>query len=364
MGNMPLPPRRNRESCIIKREYSYSELIQNNIPLDHIEYITISQKDLDNKHDLLRKIMDENKIMPENKKMKIKFCDWSSALFVDDMLESPTDIDCFLIDDGLVMHRDYIDLSILKNINISIPLTYLMWGVHFCESVKTYCLKLYNQSGNYIVLSSQNGNEKISKEDLLKIKEEIIRLKSLGVTETIDKINLISDYIQSRTQFIEDYESNSIRGVFVTPDFPIGYRQAAYIESVLNHNNGKCVAISNFSTLLLNNPEFNIEVETVFNSDHAWNRVLIDGTYYYFDNTWDITRTDNPSDEGLITLSFSRKYNMFGQKMADNIGHHVPYPNLITFYDHGLLSMDNISEVPYSSKFEYPTKPFYKSYKK
>lgn len=358
MDRNPKLPQRTRKNNVIKKEYSYSDILLNEISLDSVAYIKIGKSDLNNNFDLLRKIASKKT------NIRIKFQDWDSVLFIDDILSNSTNIECFLVDDGLLISRDYIDLNILKNINISIPLTYLMWGVSFRDVVKVYCSKIYNPIGEYINFTSQNGNEKILKEDLLKIRDIITQLKSFGTVKTSDKINLISDYIQSRTQFIEGYENMSSRGVFITPDLPENYPQAAMIESVLNGNHGKCVAISNFSTLLLNNPELNVEVETIFNQEHAWNKVFIDGKYYYFDNTWDITRTDDPSDGGLVTLSFSKKYNMFGEKTAQNIGAHVPYPDLVPMYNNGELSAEDYQQDHYSSNFVYPTQPFYKSYKK
>ena len=56
-----LPRRTNKGGIVVKNEYSYDELIQSNIPLDSVAYITISQSDLKNDFDLLRKIVSENK---------------------------------------------------------------------------------------------------------------------------------------------------------------------------------------------------------------------------------------------------------------------------------------------------------------
>lgn len=43
------------------------------------------------------------------------------------------------MDDSLRKDREYIDLTILRNINLTIPLNYLMWGVKFNDSIETYC---------------------------------------------------------------------------------------------------------------------------------------------------------------------------------------------------------------------------------
>ena len=121
------------------------------------------------------------------------------------------------------------------------------------------------------------------------------------------------------------------------------------------------MGIANTSTLLLNNPQMNMEVESVYGCSHVWNKVLIDGKYYYFDNTWSITRNENMSEEGLIALSFSKKYLCFGQKTATAIGHHDPESTFI--YD-GIISEDDAIQTNYEQQFVYQKKPIYKSIKK
>ena len=82
------------------------------------------------------------------------------------------------------------------------------------------------------------------------------------------------------------------------------------------------MGIANYSSMLLNNAEFDTETETVVESNYAWNKILIDGKYYYFDNTWNITRSDNRHRNALMTLSFQKKYTLFGTKTADAISYH------------------------------------------
>lgn len=353
---IPALPRRRAYLPEIRKEFSYRQIIADDISFNLIAAITIGKEDLNYNLDKLKKIIEGDK------RIQLKFLDWESVKYIDSNFNTRIDNDCFLVDDGLRISREYIDLTCLKSINLIMPITYLMWGVSFRKEVKIYCLKVFNEQGGFTNLSSNNGNEKISSVDLMKIQEKILELSHIGAKTDQEKVLAISDFIQSRTQFIEGYESESNHGIFITPDIPRNYSEAAYIETVLNKNHGKCVGISNLSTLLLNNPEFNVEVETVFGSEHAWNRVLIDGMYYYFDNTWNITRTDDPNDAGLITMSFSNKYNLFGTITAGNIGHHSPYS--IPFYSNGVVSETDYGTVNYQSKFEYPNKPLIKSYKK
>ena len=66
--------------------------------------------------------------------------------------------------------------------------------------------------------------------------------------------------------------------------------------------------------MLLNNAEFDTETETVVGSNYAWNKILIDGKYYYFDNTWNITRSDNRHRDALMTLSFQKNIRYLVQR--------------------------------------------------
>lgn len=145
----------------------------------------------------------------------------------------------------------------------------------------------------------------------LKYLKKIEELSKKYPKSDTDKVLLVSDYIQSQTQYIDGYESVSSQETFITPDFPKSDeygKKSGLVETIINNNNGVCMGIANASTLLLNNPQMDVEVESVYGSSHVWNKVLIDGKYYYFDNTWSITRNENLSAEGLIALSFTRKY--------------------------------------------------------
>ena len=61
------------------------------------------------------------------------------------------------MDDSLRKDREYIDLTILRNINLTIPLNYLMWGVKFNDSIETYCFLINNPQSNYLNPTSING---------------------------------------------------------------------------------------------------------------------------------------------------------------------------------------------------------------
>ena len=355
---MPELPRRrpkdDNNNLQFKKDYCYGDVVANNITADQINAVKISVDDLSANMDRLIELLEQNKLI------QLKFKDFESAVFVDKILKDKVMNESFLMDDSLRKDRGYIDLTALKNISLTIPLNYLMWGVKFNDSIQTYCFITNNTQANFLHPDSINGNKKLSYDNYVKIIKKLEELSKINPKSDEEKVALISDYIQSCTQYIYGYESVSSHGTFITPDFPKSYTEGGLVETVLNDNNGVCMGIANASTLLLNNPQMDVEVESVYGCNHVWNKVLIDGKYYYFDNTWSITRNENPSEEGLIALSFTKKYLFFGQKFANSIGHHEPQSMFI--YD-GVISEDNM-KINYQQQFVYQKKPRYKSIRK
>lgn len=337
----------------IKRQFTYEEILTDNIPLNQIWSVVVSKNDFN---------LDISKLIQLIKIHKVGiFClDYESVSFLDEILKEKVSNHITLVDDGLRIPRDYIDLTKLNNINVRIPLTYLMWGIKFNNSVDTYCSRLANY--NEIHISDfRNANKNVSLNDLKSIKTTLENLARYNPKDTVEKVYLVSDYIQSRTQFIEAQESISSRGTFITPTYP--NINSGLVETVNNLGYGVCVGIANLSTLLLNNPLLNTETESVFGDHHAWNKVLIDGEYYYFDTTWNITRSDNPAESSLITLSFQKKYLLFGTNTAQSLGHHTKQN--LSIYNNGVLSEEDYQRiVEYNSRFAYNQVPQYKSLKK
>ena len=235
----------------------YKDILEKNIPLDYVSKVFISVADLDCDMSLLKQLMNQ-KPLP-----CIIFLDFESARYVDRILEDVFPEKCFLENDGQRISREYIDLSKLKHIQLSIPLDYLVWGVQFHDKVDTYCFK-YNDFSSYVF---RNGNGSLSKEDLQKIRNTIHQLSHYHTKDAVDKLCLISDYIQSRTQFIHGRESIGGGRCFITPDFPEHAPGSGLVETILNHQYGVCMGIANLSTLLLNNPDFDVrESEFIYHN--------------------------------------------------------------------------------------------------
>lgn len=352
---LELPKRTEKVSKKIKHEYSYSEILNQKVQLDQVWQIVLSKEDLDLDMTKLTQLLN-------NRYVEIWCMDYDSVVFLGHLLKNIVlnRNRVYLVDDGMHLDRSYIDLTKLNNINVYIPLTYLLWGVKFNGEVKTYSTTGKFQ-GEHITCDSANSNRKISEADLLKVRKISEMLEKYNPKNDAEKVMLVSDYIQSRTQFIESIQTSSSRGTFITPD--ITTCETGLVETVVNDGYGVCVGISNLSTLLLNNEIFQSETETMIGNGHAWNRVLIEGKYYYFDSTWCITRSDNPCEDGLITLSFQRKYLLFGKNTALNIGYHQA--TNISVYSNGILSEDDYNKAfTYSQQFSYNQKPMCRSLRK
>lgn len=351
-----LPTRNRTKKEFVERDYMYSYILGNQVNIDTIKSIVISRKDLESDMSLFLGLI-------KNSRINIKCLDFDTVTFLNKILHNFIENKVYLIDDGLLLDRSYIDLTSITNLKVIVPFTYLMWGLKFNNEVLVYEFKFANP--NFSHYSSANGNEKIAFSDFMKIRKKLEDLSNEGTKSDVDKILLVSDYIQSSTQYIDAFESKNTRGIFITPDFPewmVYRRKSGLVETVLNENNGVCMGIANLSTLLLNNDIFKIETESVFGEGHVWNKVLVNGRYYYFDNTWAITRSNNPHEDALITKSFDSQYLLFGSSTARSIGHHTPESAFI--YNNCDISYDNIKLVGYESKFVYPTKPYFRSYRK
>ena len=348
-----LPKQNTKKSPRVRHQFLYKEILNNEIPDEQIWDVVLSKQDLD---------LDMNKLIDLIEKRKnIRCLDYETVLFLDCVIGEKLIKTIDLVEDGQRVSREYMDLTKLKYADVRIPLTYLMWGVKFNDLVKIYDSVSFFNNEIDVFSSWSNSNRSINLENLKKIRSVLQNLDRYNPKSIEEKVYLVSDYIQSRTQFIQTSESISTRGTFVTPT--CSGDDSGLVETVNNDGYGVCVGIANLSTLLLNNPVFDTETESAFGDQHAWNKVLVDGKYYYFDTTWNITRSNNPCESGLITLSFQDKFLLFGRDTALTIGHHNQQNSSI--YNNVLLSDDDYSKlVEYSSKFDYNQIPKYKSYKK
>ena len=292
---------------------------------------------------------------------QINCLDYESALFLESHLEE--DVDLALVDDYENKDRSYIDTTKFVRHNFSIPLSYFMWGVVLQDSCNVRCIRLQK----YDTMTSINGDTVLYRKTLEKLKEIIEGIDAQELT-LLDKCILVSNYLQSKVQYVVDGEKTYADKVYVVDarEEDVMPSKVGSVSSVIHENYGLCMAIANATTLLLNNPILNVNVRSVYGSSHAWNVVVLDGHKYYMDNTWAITRNSNRVSGALKATSFSDDYLLFGEKFAKEIGHHDSQTYLCGDLESNGFSRDEIQKrvrvLKSKYEFDYPSTTRFRSY--
>lgn len=310
---MPDLPLRRINNIVKHNTYKLQDFIGKDdtfIKTSNTGTILVDYETVINNIDLLRKIiilLDIN---------QINCLDYESTLFLEENLKESVELS--LVDDYQNKDRSYIDTTKFTNHKLYIPLSYFMWGVKFKDSCHIHCLR----DKEYDNMFSANGDNTIYKETLLKIKDIIESINTKTLTD-LDKCILVSNYLQSKVQYIEGIKSYADKIYLIEASHDeVTHEKVGSITTVINENYGLCMAIANTTTLLLNNPILNVNVRSIFGDSHVWNIVTIDNKTYYIDNTWAITRNKNRVEGALKATSFTDEYLLLGSITANTIGHH------------------------------------------
>ena len=220
-----------------------------------------------------------------------------------------------LEDDLEMKDRSYIDFSILKNITLTIPTSYYMWGVKNIDESKS------------------NINQK-SIDEITRILEMIKQFPE-ELTD-IEKIIIISNYIQQYCEYINSKKDilNRTKEQFeligdIDDDREVikklchdNYNQVGFnINEPLFQNYATCTGFAILMELFLNNPYIKIRTEQVSGNSHTWNVVLLNNKYYNLDITRSITYSPYRAKNNLRTLQFNEKYLLCGTDFLESEGH-------------------------------------------
>lgn len=264
-------------------------------------------------------------------KVTIRCLDYISLKYLDSILKEPITNMVILIDDSKRINREYIDITSLKNIKPIVPLDYLIWGLKFNGIINTYCFKKYLNFSKRYIYTSFNSNEKLSLVNLKKIYKEIEKLSKMNPHNDIEKVYLVSDYLQSQVSYYDSSDTQRISGL---------------VETILNKKAGLCIGIASLTTLLLNNEIMNVETESVAGSNHAWNKVGMENGSYYVDNTWSITRGAN-SISRRFTKDFNNEFLLTGNNNSEQT------PESTFIYQDSLLQSSDYPKLDYERQFVY-----------
>lgn len=227
-----------------------------------------------------------------------------------------------LLDDGKLIDRSYIDVR--KFAMLRVPNTYAMWNVKFDD-------KLYVTQYGPSFFSYRRSNDTFcgyyDKKTLYEIERIASMISSLSKDLTdIEKVVLVSNYVQKYFQFIKIGESHVNDEVYVLNNYnaypntideiTLGNASTALFEGF-----GVCRTFADVTTLLSNNPYLKLNIISVSSGDHAWNVINLNGKYYEIDNTRCITRGENRMREALKATKFNSEYILFGRKTSDRVAH-------------------------------------------
>lgn len=257
--------------------------------------------------------------------------DYESALFLENNLDE--NIKIKLLDDYENKDRNYINTNYFQKTTFSFPFSYCMWNPNINSEAN---VDFYRNNFNLICdMNTANATNKISKDFLLKTKEIIEKLNKENLSD-IEKIIIVSNYLQSKVQYVEGIRSNADKIYEIQTNEVL--KSDDLTQTVIEENYGTCGAITGATTLLLNNPTFNINTRNMFGSGHFWNLVILKDKNYFMDNTWAITRNPNRVEGALKAKNFSQEYLLFGSKKADIIRNHNT-----SCYIPGIISMDDFN---------------------
>lgn len=306
--------------------------------------------------------------------------DYESALLVNELVNKgiikPYEI--YLMDDQEQKDRSYIDATVFKNVTLRVPNTYAMWGVKFDDKLWVYQYQLQNDLTNETEFSGYYDHE------TLKEVERIALMISEfpEVLTDVEKIILVSNYLQKYCQFIEGKESHVGNDIYVLDDVqdensvnPKNVTQIVLGDSktALFNNFGVCRTFADATTLLLNNPYLRIKTRNVRSEyPHVWNVVELNGKTYQLDNSRAISRGKYRLPDALKTAGFDYEYVLYGQAYSDEIGHekmndrtYLSLPLSIESFDRRYIeaAVEHLKDTDMVN-FNYGDKVFYRSHKK
>lgn len=352
-----LPGFRSRRNLIVV--YKFSELFDKTE--DELEYNGHKTVYIDNIDELINNFDFFKKLLSHG-----YYGAYSKDYKVLEYIEKNTDrqLELHLIDDFENKDRSYIDVDSFEKSKIRIPIAYALW----VDSKNDLLINQYLSSDN-LFPSSQSGTEKIELDDLKRIREEVYKLnEKCKNLDDIERIIIVSDYLQNRVQFIDHNNvSVSSSGTYITKGRIVTNDDVGNIANVIFNRFGVCRGIASANTVLLNNPQMNVNIRNVSGDGHVWNVAKIGNKYYYIDNTWNITRNISRYPGSLKAKDFSSEYLLFGERKASEIGHHIADSVIpsVEEDDYNRKMLDNkVKRLQYTAKYNNYDKPAYESYKK
>lgn len=322
----------------------------------------------DLKKDILGDIEKINKLknMPNLSNITINSNDFNVGIYISELLRDVDATKSFhLLDDFQNKDRSYIDYKKLARGTslATIPNSYIQWGAKRKQLNLGFC-KIENSA--VIDRDSADMGKMASEQALEEIQRIIDVFLEIPNLTFVDKVVLVSNYLQQNVQFVEGKVSHAVDGKYICEDYSFEkYGGINSVDNVIFDHIGKCNCISRTMMLMLNNPKMNVNCR-IANwregiSGHAYCSVMDNetGELYCIDPTWCISRNPNRFPETLKASQFSDEYLLIGQDKLSTMTHHntinvLPKPFATTGIDREQIQQSVEKLKSYGIKFEYP----------
>lgn len=303
---------------------------------------------------------DNLKILIDNKCCYlISSNDFDSLKFIENNIDCKTNIYLSLIDDCKNKDRSYIDFNEFKKTELEIPLSYMMWGPKEKEKMK---ISHFFDDEKKVPYDEMYYQE-ISKTELNNLKKLIYdicyRFKDY---DDVDKIILVSNYIQNRMQYVlKKVKCNN--GVYVIDEnLSINNYMVANLYNALDKGYGICSSISSLSMLMLNNKILNVNSRLEGSENHLWNIDKVGDKFYYTDNTFCITRNRHLYSNSLKAKKFSSDFLLFGLDSSKFSHNAISFSNPVSIddYDDNVIK-NRVNKLSKNFSFDNYEKPHIKT---
>lgn len=354
----------NKPLYIDWNKFEISDINSSNVIIYAHDLERDVQKDIE-KAEILRS-------MPNLQNLTICSDDFYIGVYLSEVLkEIRTFKDFDLIDDFKNLDRSYISAEKLAEGSRlkTIPNSYIQWGA----KKKNLNYGYHKIDGVPVALKdSADSNTCYPSEKALaeidRIVEEFCQIPDLTL---IDKVVLVSNYLQRHVQFVSGKISETVDGKYICEDYSYEkYRGIDTVDNVLFDRIGKCNCISRTMMLMLNNPKMNVNCRIASTLGHSFCTVYDDetGELYCIDPTWCISRNPNRFNETLKASKFSDEYLLIGKDKLSTIDHHNNINLLQQEFakvgiDRDLIQQSVEKLKRYGIKFEYPEEISLKSEK-
>jgi len=303
------------------------------------------------------------KQMPNLQFLTINSDDFNVGIYMGELLKDlPLVKDFHLLDDFQNRDRSYIQANALpKSIRFrSIPNSYIQWGAN-----KKSLNYGFQRKNNIPVVQFDTADTTPfypSDEALAEIDRVITDFNKIPNLTLIDKVVLVSNYLQQNVQFVSGKISHAIDGNYECEDYSFEkFGGVDKVDNVLFDKIGKCNCISRTMMYMLNNPKMNVNCRIANSPGHAYCSVYDDeeGQLYCVDPTWCISRNPNRFKDTLKASSFSDEFILIGQDKLSTIDFHntsnvLPQEFSEKSIDRDLIRQSVEKLKGYGISFDYP----------